>query len=513
MEQAQTYRKIKDRLADRNWRLNNLYYITDKSGKKIRFRMNWAQRWLYKNLWYYNVILKARQLGFTTFILIYFLDACLFNSNHSAGVIAHNLEDAKKLFKEKVKFAYDNLPQWLKDERPTTGDSARTLEFTNGSSFYVGTSLRSGTMQKLLVSEYGKISAKYPDKAKEVKTGALNTIEAGQQIFVESTAEGKVGEFFDLIRLARNLVDSGKRLARLEPKFFFFPWFKNPEYSATQEETENTVLTEDQEKYFAALEDLGISLTSEQKAWYAIKEAQQGEDMRQEYPSTPDEAFEGSMEGAFYTEEMRHLRKAGAIRVVPYNPKYQVYTFWDLGKSAAMMVIVFAQYINGQWFIIDYHESNSQGWDFYAEVIKSKDYNYAKHFLPHDGQTRIVGRQVYTSKQLAEQVGISPVFVVTRTKNVWDDIRNHCKPFLKQVVICQSKAARLVEHLDNYRRRYDQTNSVWLNEPQADESAHGADGFRTMVMAIENKQIFDKKPPARTREVRHRRSSSTSWMA
>lgn len=517
MEQVQDSRaksELAQKLSDRWWRLNNLYYIKDKSGKKIKFKLNWAQKWLYENMWFYNVILKARQLGFTTFILIYFLDACLFNANHSAGVIAHNLEDAKKLFKDKVKFSYDNLPDSLKAARAATSDSARTLEFNNGSSIYVGTSLRSGTTQKLLVSEYGKISAKFPDKAKEVKTGALNTVEAGQQIFVESTAEGKVGEFFELVKKSRHLQEIGKKLARLEAKFFFFPWFKNPDYAANDEETENTIITDELVEYFSKLrEECGIELTAQQKAWYAIKEAQQGDDMRQEYPSTPDEAFEGSMEGAYYTKEMRQLRESGSIRTVPYNPKYQVYTFWDLGKSSAMMVIVFAQYISGQWHIIDYHESNSQGWDYYAEVIKSKNYNYAMHFLPHDGTTRIVGRQVFTSKQLAEQVGISPCKTVPRTQSVWDDIRNHCKPFLPQIVICQSKCAQLIEHLDNYRRRYDKTNSVWLNEPQSDESAHGADGFRTMVMAEAKGLIFENQQEKKKIPAKHRRGTRTSWMA
>lgn len=493
MATQQDCQKIKDRLSDREWRLNNLYYIKDKSGKKIKFRMNWAQRFLYKNLWFFSVILKARQLGFTTFILIYFLDACLFNSNHSAGVIAHNLDDAKKLFKEKVKFAYDNLPEWLKDQRPATSDSARTLEFSNGSSFYVGTSLRSGTIQKLLVSEYGKISAKYPDKAKEVKTGALNTVEAGQQIFVESTAEGKVGEFYDLVQRARRLAEANKRLARLEPKFFFFPWFKNPEYVATPEETENVVITSELEEYFNNLELKEIYLSDDQKAWYVIKAAQQGDDMRQEYPSTPEEAFEGSLEGAYYTKEMRYLRENGMIRTVHYDTGHQVYTFWDLGKSSAMMVIWFAQYIRGQWYFIDYHESNSQGWSYYKEVLDAKGYNYAKHFFPHDGSQRIVAEQIETAMSFAQKVGISPVERVERTKSTWDDIKNHCKPALMKVVFDEAKCALGILHLDNHRRRYDKTNECWLNEPQADDASHGADGFRTFVMADHHELIFEEQ--------------------
>ena len=86
------------------WRINNLYQIIDKEGKKCTFRLNWAQEELYKNLWYCNIILKARQLGISTFVGILFLDRCLFNSNVAAGIIAHTREDAEVFFK-RIKFA------------------------------------------------------------------------------------------------------------------------------------------------------------------------------------------------------------------------------------------------------------------------------------------------------------------------------------------------------------------------------------------------------------------------
>ena len=42
-------------LSDPFWRLNNLYWITDKEGNKTVFKMNWAQESLYKGLWYCNI--------------------------------------------------------------------------------------------------------------------------------------------------------------------------------------------------------------------------------------------------------------------------------------------------------------------------------------------------------------------------------------------------------------------------------------------------------------------------
>ena len=124
--------------SDKEWRLDNLYWIKNKSGKKIKFVRNWAQKKLHDERHYFNVILKARQLGFTTYTLLLFLDACLFTDNHAAGVIAHTQDDATDLFDNKVKFAYDNLPEYLKDAVTAEQDSAKKLVFNNGSSFTIG---------------------------------------------------------------------------------------------------------------------------------------------------------------------------------------------------------------------------------------------------------------------------------------------------------------------------------------------------------------------------------------
>lgn len=501
MERQQDSQKIIDHLSDRWWRLNNLYFITDKEGNKVRFKLNDSQKHLYDNLHYFNVILKARQLGFTTFCCIYFLDACLFNSNHAAGIIAHTREDAKKIFRSKVKFAYDNLPDTIKNSIGATNDSAGELVFSNDSSIIVGTSLRSGTLQKLLVSEYGKISAKYPEKAKEIKTGALNTIEAGQQIFVESTAEGKVGEFFKLTEQARKLNDSAKILARLEPKFYFFPWYENNKYVSSDEEVLNKVIPEDLIEYFHKLEvESFVKLSPKQKAWYAIKAGQQGDDMKQEYPSTPEEAFQGSLEGAYYTKQMKAVREKGQICNLPYDARYPVYTWWDLGTND-LMTIWFTQFINNKHCFIDYEEASEQGWSYYANLLLSKGYNYKQHGFPHDGNKRMRGKELFTDKQMAEDCGIRPIIITPRTANAHQDVINHCQPILANCWFDEVKCEKGLNHLDNYRRKWHKQSSMFLKEHEHDEASHGSDSYRTFAMNADKMGMEGVKPkrPSRAR--------------
>jgi hypothetical protein len=202
----------KEQLADQLWRLNNLYWIIDEHGRRVRFQLNWAQEQMYHDMWYYNVILKARQLGFTTFIDIFGLDTALFNDNFAFSIVADTRDNANMIFETKIKYPYDNLPEYLKLVRPAKTERAGELAFANNSRVRVGTSLRSGTNQMLHVSEYGKISVAYPKKAREIKTGGFETVHQGCQIFVESTAEGRGGEFYDLCDRSRKLLDSKARL-------------------------------------------------------------------------------------------------------------------------------------------------------------------------------------------------------------------------------------------------------------------------------------------------------------
>ncbi len=473
---------IESNMQDQAWRLNNIYMIKDARGDSIPFRLNWAQIDFACSLHEFNVVLKARQLGFTTWILIYFLDCCLFNSNHSAGVIAQDLNQAEDLFDNKVKFAYDNLPIWIKSSIKCISDNAKELKFNNGSSIVVGTSLRGGTFQKLLVSEFGKIAAKYPEKAKEIKTGAFNTVHIGQQIFVESTAEGQGGEFYDLVKLARKLEDGNKQLSPLEPKFHFYPWQRNPNYALGIGDALRTTITDEHHTYFTELEkEHGIKLTLEQKSWYVKKAEVMGDDMMREFPSTPDEAFAASISGAIYARQMRILRKAGMITRVPWEPKSPVHTFWDFG-NANYMAIWFFQQVGREWRMIRYYQNSGKDFSQYIEYMKEQPYVYGNHYVPHDGgTTRMMETGNKTYKQVMEGLGLKNIRIVPVTKSKWKDIEFVCKPALLKCWIDDVNCADGIKCLDNYKKVQNK-DGIWLNEPLHDDHSDGADAFRTFAM-------------------------------
>lgn len=489
-------------MMNRWWRLCNLYHIQlkepNEEGKLvIRFRPNWAQRMLYKGLWFCNLILKARQLGVTTFICIYFLDQCLNNPNTHAGIIAHNREDAEDFFHNKVKFALDNLPPEIAPMYPSVMDSARQLRFANGSSIKVGTSMRSGTLHYLHVSEFGKICAKYPDKAREIVTGSLNTVQAGQSVFIESTAEGRHGYFFDYCKRARDKEQLGARLTELDFRFFFFPWWKHPDYVL---DPEGVTITREDEEYFQGLEmSEGIVLSHEQKAWYVKKRDTQEEDMLREYPSTPDEAFQASIQGAYYAKQMAKVRKDKRIRTVPYEPTVPVNVAWDLGIDDEM-VLWFHQRVGIENRLIDFYQHNGEGLAHYVKVMQEKGYIYGEHYLPHDAEVRELGSGKSRVETL-ESMGVRRITVIANDISVADGIEA-VRNFLNSCWFDEVNCAQGIAALDAYQKEWDDRHGTFKTQPLHNWASHAADAFRMLAIGFSPRPVVQGKKSNRRRDGR-----------
>lgn len=468
---------VLDQWTDQRWRLNNLYHITNKEGVRCRFIMNWAQEGLFNGLHDQNIILKARQLGFTTFIQLYMLDICVFYPDIRAGTIAHTREDAEAFFRDKVKYPYDQLPDGIKNANQAAEDSAKKLSFTNNSSLRVGTSLRSGTFQYLHISEYGKICAKYPEKAKEIRTGALNTVQAGQKIFIESTAEGTEGDFHDKCMDGQEAQRRGTKLTPLDMKFFFFPWWKHPEYVLDSDGVETPA---EFKKYFDELEIKGIVLTPDQRAWYMKKAKQQTtDDMYREYPSTPEEAFLASVEGAYYATQFNKIEERNRITNVPHDEALKVEVWFDLG-IADTMSLWFVQRAGKAYHVIDYYANSGEGLKHYTDVLderkKTEGYAYSDIVWPHDGNHRVLDEEGRKKSTIMEGLGYTPEIV--ERGDIGDGIEA-VRVMLPNCWFDAEKCSEGLKGLKNYRKEWDETKSCFKPKPLHNWASHPADAFRT----------------------------------
>lgn len=481
--QPESRSELKRRLADQAWRLNNLYKIVGKDGRLITFKMNWAQEAFYQECHYLNIILKARQLGFTTFLQVFMLDECLFNSHTRCGTIAHSLDDARAIFKDKIKAPYENLPDALKRRREKIDDNALELSLSNHSRIRVGASLRGGTFNFLHVSELGKIAAKYPEKAREIRTGAFNTVQAGQVIFVESTAEGEEGDFYDMCQLAQSKARMDVRLTELDFKFHFYPWWKEPGYSI---DPTGVVIDAQAKKRFDALElEHGIKLTLGQKAWWVKKHETQQEDMGREYPSTPEEAFAASVEGAFYGAQMAKAEAEGRIGAFKAVEGVAVHTAWDIGRHDST-AIWFWQRFHNRIRLVGYYEESGETAPYFAQVCREL---YAANgwtrnedsidWFPHDSKVTEWGAGKTRLEQLVK-LGFNPR--IPKPMTLHDGIN----AVRTTIPICDFDAegcGQGIKVLKNYRKEWIEERGAFSRDPYHNWASHGADAKRTLAVA------------------------------
>lgn len=441
--------------------------------------MNWAQDILWNDPHPLKVILKARQLGITTYFCLLHLDKVLWNDNIQCGLIAHTRDDASNLFKDKLKFAFDNLHPAIRSLFRIQSDSAGELSFSNGSLIRVGTSLRSSTLQYLHISEFGKICAKYPEKAVEVVSGAINTVQSGQSIIIESTAEGKEGFYYDMWLKSWTQLQKKRPFGSLDFKPTFFPWWKEPSYVLSDELQMESSEVSHHEEYFSKLNLEGIVLSDDQRKWYIKKYQLQKELMLREYPSTPDEAFQASQEGYWYSIQMRELHEQGHITNVSYDRALPVHTAWDLGQADFTVIWFFQITRSGEINLIDYFQKSDCRIDQLANILKSKGYTYGHHIWPHDADAR--DRAGITFVQQARAFGLTGIPL---EKHALRDGINLVRATLGKCWFDAKKCHEGIISLENYKKQWSSAISGFTSEDVSDQYAHGADAFRYMCAGI-----------------------------
>ena len=297
--------------------IENCLKIKTKSGTVVPFRLNDAQRKLYAVAKRQQdagkpvrlIILKARQLGFSTLTEGLIFHACATRKNVNALIVAHREDATANLFRMSKLF-YDELPAPVKPM--LRASNAQELVFENPSKLRSEREARPGlrsrircataggrgigrsdTLQCVHLSEY----AFWPDGADgkaSTLAGILQAVPSlpGTMVVIESTANG-----FEDFKERWDAAVAGEN--DFEP--VFFAWFENPDYSMPV--VPGTEWTPEERDLKAA-----YRLTDEQLQWrrWCIANNCGGSlDMfRQEYPASPGEAFLHSGTGVFDNEQI-----------------------------------------------------------------------------------------------------------------------------------------------------------------------------------------------------------------
>lgn len=324
MQQEAAWKEEQIRLAakeDYNLYASTYLKIVNKEKKQCALNLNSVQREINDLIEDLNkkgipvriIILKARQEGVSTFFQGRIMFAAATKENVNGLVVAHRDDSTSAIF-EKSKYMYDNLPEEIKPIKKAS--NAKELIFDTPSN-YTGDKKglnsririqtagsagigRSDTFNYAHLSEFGLWEGKDDKSPANQLSGIMDAIPdvPGTEVIIESTAFG----FNDFKTIWDDAV-AGKNI--WVP--LFFPWWKHDEYVTefrdNNEKDEFIRTMSEYEKYL--LNDLDLSL--ERVNWWRNKLKSKNNNintMKQENPTTPDEAFIYSGTPIFNTEKI-----------------------------------------------------------------------------------------------------------------------------------------------------------------------------------------------------------------
>jgi hypothetical protein len=183
------------------------------------------------------------------------------------------------------------------------------------SSIAVSVSGRSGTYHLVHISEFAKLCAQYPKRAEEVERGTFPTVPFDGFIFIESTAEGMAGRFYEIFQ--QNWLTREKITPQLS-QVQFLPHFYNWQYDDMEmKKIHEPVPVADMEicEIDWASYQVEHNLSDIEITYYYMKWLQFGginspdaiKSLMQEYPTTQEEAFLSTGQTYFSTAKVAKL--------------------------------------------------------------------------------------------------------------------------------------------------------------------------------------------------------------
>lgn len=300
--------------------------IKDRMGRLIPLDPNPMQQRLFEVMLkqaYANkpvrvIILKGRKGGASTFIQALYYYLAKSAPHISSRVIAHTDDSTRDIYEISHRIMLND------DSQPKPKGPANPMEWEHDSSLTTRTAggqyVSSGSnIQNLHLSELPK----WPGTKQSIKDQLSSVLQSVPEVpnsivIIESTANmaDATGEY-------RERWDNA--VAGLSPYVSFFsPWYEEPSYRIEQPE-----LPESLGEYLAWLRE-EFDLDDGQLAWYHNKlHGDFNGDhlrMKQEYPTTPEEAFQ-SPEGRIFpiADEKRHKR------VIEITAEHEVFRALDWG--------------------------------------------------------------------------------------------------------------------------------------------------------------------------------------
>jgi hypothetical protein len=287
-------------------------HILDKQKRLIPFRWNAAQEDFQRTRTGHDLILKARQLGFTTMIQGEIFRR-LVTSTRNSITLTHDGASMTKIRLMADRFYTHCFFGDLQPGRKYANAVLTTYtDFDSGAAIATAGSIDTGRGDTY-TDFHGSEVAFWPD-AERIVTGAMQG--GNPEVVLESTPNGAQGFFYDRCMEA---VHGGGIW-----KLHFYPWWWDPEYQIPLEDGEVIEYT-DEERELAGKQ----KLTKAQVNWRRYKQRELGRFFIQEYPEDPVTCFLTS--GGGYFGDISGVFTAPAE--AKYNPKHHYGAGLDFGQT------------------------------------------------------------------------------------------------------------------------------------------------------------------------------------
>lgn len=198
--------------------------------------------------------------------------------------------------------------------------------------------------------------------------------------------------------------------------------------------------------------------------------------------------------GNYYGEQIEQARNEKRIWEVPINKYAKVDVYIDIWvndsfslwfKQDDWLFYNFIRYFEDNWKMLEYYFS------YIEDFLEEKNLSLWKIYVPHDGDNKahsfLVSGETILDR-FKKHFWTEKIKLIARPKSVLDGINSVRKIFHK-VRIDEVECKQWLNCLENYKKKYDEVNKIFLDKPLHDWASHWADSFRYFAI-VEGK---DKK--------------------
>ena len=198
-------------------------------------------------------------------------------------------------------------------------------------------------------------------------------------------------------------------------------------------------------------------------------------------------AYLKNTEGDYYKIQLAAVRAEGRICRIP-KLEIPVNTFWDIGNSDGCAVW-FQQTVGLEDRFIGYYEASGETLGHYVTELQKRNYLFNKHFLPHDASHKRLSDTNRSTEEMLNDLGVLNTVIIPPISDLNTGIQQTRKHFPSAYFDSEGCKAG-IKRLDNYRKKFSQSQNRWLDEPnKANGSSEAADAFRQWAQAKESKLI------------------------